>query len=147
MGRPIAAGKLDARNETRSSSEKTESKEKIIMTRVTTIPATRNQFTALPTMSFTKRRTAAYSRVSTDSDEQFTSYEAQIDYYTKLITAREDWDFVDVYTDVDTPNGQNPKVCYLLMQCTDAAMEFVISEQSLKFAHPSHQIIILTSPK
>ena len=99
MGRPIAAGKLDARNETRSSSEKTESKEKIIMTRVTTIPATRNQFTALPTMSFTKRRTAAYARVSTDSDEQFTSYEAQIDYYTKLITAREDWDFVDVYTD------------------------------------------------
>ena len=69
------------------------------MPRVTTIPATRNQFTALPTMSFTKRRTAAYARVSTDSDEQFTSYEAQIDYYTKLITAREDWVFVDVYTD------------------------------------------------
>ena len=69
------------------------------MPRVTTIPATRNQFTALPTMSFTKRRTAAYARVSTDSDEQFTSYEAQIDYYTKLITAREDWEYVDVYTD------------------------------------------------
>ena len=79
------------------------------MPRVTTIPATRNQFTALPTMSFTKRRTAAYARVSTDSDEQFTSYEAQIDYYTKLITAREDWVFVDVYTDVDTPYGRNTK--------------------------------------
>ena len=78
------------------------------MPRVTTIPATRNQFTALPTMSFTKRRTAAYARVSTDSDEQFTSYEAQIDYYTKLISSREDWEFVDVYTDVDTPYGQYP---------------------------------------
>ena len=69
------------------------------MPRVTTIPATKNKFTALPAASISKRRTAGYARVSTDSDEQFTSYEAQIDYYTKLITSREDWEFVDVYTD------------------------------------------------
>ena len=46
-----------------------------------------------------KRRTAGYARVSTDSDEQFTSYEAQIDYYTQYIKSREDWEFVKVYTD------------------------------------------------
>lgn len=78
------------------------------MPRVTTIPATKNKFTTLPTASICKRRTAGYARVSTDSDEQFTSYEAQIDYYTKLITSREDWAFVDVYTDVDTPYGRIP---------------------------------------
>ena len=50
------------------------------MPRVTTIPATINKFTALPDAAFAKRRTAGYARVSTDSDEQFTSYEAQIDY-------------------------------------------------------------------
>lgn len=66
---------------------------------VTIIPATKNKFTALPTASISKRRTAGYARVSTDSEEQFTSYEAQIDYYTKLINAREDWEFVSVYTD------------------------------------------------
>ena len=32
-----------------------------------------------------KPRVAGYARVSTDSDEQFTSYEAQIDYYTNYI--------------------------------------------------------------
>ena len=79
------------------------------MPRVTTIPATKNKFTARPTASIAKRRTAGYARVSTDSDEQFTSYEAQIDYYTKMITAREDWEFVTVYTDVDAPYGQNAK--------------------------------------
>ena len=79
------------------------------MPRVTTIPATKNKFTALPTASISKRRTAGYARVSTDSDEQFTSYEAQIDYYTKLITSREDWVFVDVYTDVDASYGLIPK--------------------------------------
>jgi len=66
---------------------------------VTCIPATKNKFTALPTTSIKKRRTAAYARVSTDSDEQFTSYEAQIDYYTQYIQKREDWEFVKVYTD------------------------------------------------
>ena len=46
-----------------------------------------------------KRRTAAYARVSTDSEEQLTSYEAQVDYYTKYIKERDDWQFVKVYTD------------------------------------------------
>ena len=44
-------------------------------------------------------RVCAYARVSTDKDEQFTSYEAQVDYYTKYIQSREDWEFVTVYTD------------------------------------------------
>lgn len=41
----------------------------------------------MPVASVGKRKVAAYARVSTDSDEQFTSYEAQIDYYTKYILA------------------------------------------------------------
>jgi DNA invertase Pin-like site-specific DNA recombinase len=49
--------------------------------------------------SAARRRVAAYARVSTDSEEQLTSYEAQVDYYTRYITGREDWEFVDVYTD------------------------------------------------
>ena len=56
---------------------------------VTIIPATKDKFTALPTSSIQKRRVAAYARVSTDSDEQFTSYEAQIDYYTQYIKKRD----------------------------------------------------------
>lgn len=66
---------------------------------ITVIPATRDKFTALPTSSIQRRRVAAYARVSTDSDEQFTSYEAQIDYYTNYIKKRDDWEFVKVYTD------------------------------------------------
>lgn len=46
-----------------------------------------------------KRRVAAYARVSTDSEEQLTSYEAQVDYYTRYIQSREDWEFVSVFTD------------------------------------------------
>lgn len=49
-----------------------------------------------------------YARVSTDSDEQFTSYEAQIDYYTQYIKKRDDWEFVKVYTD-EGISGTNTK--------------------------------------
>jgi DNA invertase Pin-like site-specific DNA recombinase len=66
---------------------------------VTTIPATLSRFTATPIDSKRKRKTAGYARVSTDNEEQQTSYEAQVDYYTKYINSREDWEFVSVYTD------------------------------------------------
>lgn len=45
------------------------------------------------------RRVAAYARVSTDSDEQLNSYEAQVDYYTSYIGDRLDWTLVKIYTD------------------------------------------------
>ena len=47
----------------------------------------------------TKRRVAAYARVSTDNEEQLTSYEAQVDYYTKLINANENYEFAGVFAD------------------------------------------------
>ena len=66
---------------------------------VTVIPATLNIHTKTPTAERVRRRVAAYARVSTDSEEQLTSYEAQVDYYTKFIQENPDWDFVEVYTD------------------------------------------------
>ena len=50
--------------------------------RVSTIPATINRTTRQVINSTAKRRVAAYARVSTDNEEQLTSYEAQVDYYT-----------------------------------------------------------------
>ena len=46
-----------------------------------------------------RRRVAAYARVSTDTEEQLTSYEKQVAYYTEYIQANPQWDFVEVYTD------------------------------------------------
>lgn len=78
------------------------------MAKVTTIPATISRFTATPINEKKKRRTAAYARVSTDSEEQLTSYSAQVDYYTNYIKSRDDWDFVSVYTD-EGITGTNTK--------------------------------------
>jgi len=66
---------------------------------VRVIPATAPVLSAQVTNAAYKRRVAAYARVSTDSEEQQTSYEAQVDYYTKFIQSRPDWEFVTIYTD------------------------------------------------
>lgn len=66
---------------------------------VITIPATISRFTAAPLAGTVKRKVAAYARVSTDHEEQQSSYEAQVDYYTTYIKGRSDWEFVKVYAD------------------------------------------------
>lgn len=48
------------------------------MPTVTKIPATISRFTSQPIDMPNKRKVAAYARVSTDSEEQLTSYEAQV---------------------------------------------------------------------
>jgi len=78
------------------------------MAKITVIPSTINPLTRLPNSELTKRKVACYARVSTDSDEQFTSYEAQVDYYTKYIKSKPEWDFVNVYTD-EGITGTNTK--------------------------------------
>lgn len=66
---------------------------------VTVIPATRTALHRVADPTAKKRRVAGYARVSTEKDEQYTSYEAQVDYYTQFIKRHADWEFVKVYTD------------------------------------------------
>ena len=53
--------------------------------KVTAIPARAQACAAVPLQPVRKPRVAAYARVSTDQEEQETSFEAQCDYYGSLI--------------------------------------------------------------
>lgn len=61
------------------------------------IPVTRKMVRSQPVI--TRRKVAAYARVSTDRDEQQSSYETQVSYYENMIKERADWNFIKVYTD------------------------------------------------
>lgn len=76
--------------------------------KVTTIPATKTKYSSKSKIQVNKKRVAGYARVSTDSDEQFTSYEAQVDYYTNYISQRTDWIFAGMYAD-EGISGTNTK--------------------------------------
>ena len=107
------------------------------MARITMIPATMNPLTKMPTMAVRKKRVAGYARVSTDSDEQFTSYEAQIDYYTQYILNHSDWEFVKVYTDegISGTNTKNREGFNLMI--TDALagkIDLIVTKSVSRFA-------------
>lgn len=55
-----------------------------------------------------KKKVAVYCRVSTDQEEQLSSYENQMRYYTELITRNPDYEMVDIYAD-EGISGTNTK--------------------------------------
>lgn len=107
------------------------------MPEVTVIPATKNIHTKAPTKSHTKRRVAAYARVSTDSEEQLTSYEAQVDYYTKYIKRNPDWRFVGVYTDEGisaTNTRKREGFNRMIADALDGKIDLIVTKSVSRFA-------------
>ncbi len=104
---------------------------------VTVIPATFNPRTRRPIEQVSRRRVAGYARVSTDSDEQFTSYEAQVDYYTKFISDNPEWQFVKVYTD-EGISGLNTKkrdgFNEMIDDALDGKIDLIVTKSVSRFA-------------
>jgi DNA invertase Pin-like site-specific DNA recombinase len=104
---------------------------------VTVIPAFLQMHTGVPACKPTRRRTAGYARVSTDSDEQFTSYEAQVDYYTRYIQENPEWEFVSVYTD-EGLSGLNTKhregFNQMVQDALDGKIDLIVTKSVSRFA-------------
>ncbi len=104
---------------------------------ITKIEARVDPFTRLPQGCSRKRRVAAYARVSTDEEEQQTSYEAQVDYYTRLIKARPDWEFAGVYTD-EGISGTNTKrrdgFNRMIRDALDGRIDLIVTKSVSRFA-------------
>ena len=108
-----------------------------IQKKVKTIPATLTRFTALPITEQQKRRVAGYARVSTDHDDQFSSYEAQIDYYTNYIKGRDDWEFVEVYTDegiTGTSTKRREGFKQMIVDALDGKIDLIVTKSVSRFA-------------
>jgi len=84
-----------------------------------------------------KLRVAAYCRVSTDSEEQATSYEAQIDHYTAYINAHPDWTLAGIFAD-DGISGTNTKkreeFNRMIEDCMEGKIDMVITKSISRFA-------------
>lgn len=105
--------------------------------KVKTIPATLTRFTSAPITEQKKRRVAGYARVSTDHDDQFSSYEAQIDYYTKYIKGRDDWEFVEVYTDegiTGTSMKKREGFRRMVADALDGQIDLIVTKSVSRFA-------------
>ena len=73
--------------------------------------------TASSKVKLKKIRVAAYCRVSTDSDAQLESLEAQKTHYENYITSRDDWEFAGLYYDegiTGTKKDKRPELLRLM---------------------------------
>lgn len=101
------------------------------------IPSTVPLHAVGPVVTGAKRRVAAYARVSTDRDEQFTSYEAQIDYYTNYIKSRPDWEFVSVYSDEEKTGCNTRKregFKNMVDDALDGKIDLIVTKSVSRFA-------------
>ena len=108
--------------------------------KVTIIPAKKDRLpiNVLNNEAVKRLRVAAYARVSTNNKEQLTSYEAQVDYYTRYIQSKPDeWDFVGIYTDEGISATNRKKRDGFNRMVADALagkIDFIITKSISRFA-------------
>lgn len=107
------------------------------MANVTIIPARKQVGNNIKKAEKPKLRVAAYCRVSTDSDEQATSYEAQVEHYTEYIQKNPEWEFAGIYAD-DGISGTNTKnreeFNRMIEECEAGNIDMIITKSISRFA-------------
>ncbi|SPF43276.1 Site-specific recombinase, DNA invertase Pin (fragment) [Candidatus Desulfosporosinus infrequens] len=106
------------------------------MANVTVIPAKPRQ--ELQGFEATaKLRVCAYCRVSTDNEEQLSSYEAQVSHYTDYIKRNPEWTFGGIFAD-EGISGTNTKKRVefnrMIEDCMAGKIDMVITKSISRFA-------------
>lgn len=117
------------------------------MAKVTVIPSKINPITLTPVGQVAKRRVAAYARVSTDSDEQYTSYDAQVTYYTNFIKGKPNWEFVKVYADEGisgTSTRRRDEFKEMIESALNGKIDLIITKSISRFARNTLDTISIT---
>ena len=84
-----------------------------------------------------QKRVAAYCRVSTDSEEQLTSYRNQMRFYTEMITANPEWEFAGLYADEGisgTRADKRPEFQRMIRDCRSGKIDYIITKSVSRFA-------------
>ncbi|HEM4928126.1 TPA: recombinase family protein [Streptococcus suis] len=84
-----------------------------------------------------KIKVAAYCRVSTDQDEQLSSYENQVNYYRDYISKHEDYELVDIYADegISATNTKKRDAFNRLIQdCRAGKVDRILVKSISRFA-------------
>ena len=107
------------------------------MRNVTVIPASIHKFSEVPLATVAKRKVAAYARVSTDNEDQKTSYAAQVDYYTNYIQSRSDWEFAGMYSDegvTGTSMKKREGFTRMVQDALDGKIQLIVTKSVSRFA-------------
>ena len=82
-------------------------------------------------------RVAAYCRVSTDSDEQEMSFDAQVEFYTDKIMRNPEWRLAGIFADEGisgTQAAKRPQFMQMIRQCKQGRIDMIITKSVSRFA-------------
>lgn len=85
----------------------------------------------------TQMRVAAYCRVSTDSEEQLTSYKAQKQYYTEKIESNSSWTLAGIYADEGisgTSLKKREQFNQMIAACRRGRIDMILTKSVSRFA-------------
>ena len=104
---------------------------------ITVIPARKRVGNTVTAEEKPKLRVAAYCRVSTDSDEQASSYEVQVEHYTQFIQKNPEWELAGIFAD-DGISGCNTKkrseFIRMIEECMAGRIDMIITKSISRFA-------------
>lgn len=104
---------------------------------VTVIPTRRRVGSQRAAAQVQKIRVAAYCRVSTDSEEQETSYEAQVSHYTEYIKSKSEWQMVEVYADdgiSSTNTAKRDEFNRMIADCEAGKIDLILTKSISRFS-------------
>ena len=83
-----------------------------------------------------RRRVAAYARVSCGKDDMLHSLAAQVSAYSELIQNRPDWEYAGVYADADETGTRDdrPEFQRLLADCHAGLIDMILTKAISRFA-------------
>ena len=104
---------------------------------ITVIPARKRVGSTAAKEKVKKLRVAAYCRVSTETEEQNSSYEVQVAHYTEFIKKNAEWEFAGIFAD-DGISGTNTKkreeFNRMIDECMEGNIDLVITKSISRFA-------------
>ena len=104
---------------------------------ITVIPARGNRTSLAENLASRKKRVAAYCRVSTDQDEQLSSFEAQVSYYTTYINSKQEYELVSIFADEGisgTSTKKREQFNKMIEECKAGNIDLIITKSISRFA-------------
>jgi len=95
------------------------------------------QINGSTTLASYRRRVVAYARVSTSSDEQLMSIEAQKDYYPKYIASQPNWEYMGLYADEGlsgTSSKRREEFNRMIADAINGEFDLIITKSVSRFA-------------
>lgn len=93
-----------------------------------------------------RKKVAAYARVSVEGENNEHSLQAQVSYYSKLISCHEDWEYAGIFSDygITGTKTTRPGFQSMLKACEEGRIDCILAKSISRFARNTVDLLNVT---